>query len=43
VFAEYRDEFRRMAARDAASTVVALAENLPRVVDSSPVVSLDVE
>lgn len=36
--AEFFDEFRRMAARGAASTVLALAENLPRIVDSSSVV-----
>jgi len=41
--AEYYDEFRRMAARGAASTVLALAENLPKIVDSSSVVSRDVE
>lgn len=35
--AEFFDEFRRMAARGAASTVLALAENLPRIVDSSSV------
>jgi hypothetical protein len=40
--AEYADEFRRMAARGAASTVLALAENLPKIVDSSSV-SQDVE
>jgi hypothetical protein len=39
---EYSDEFRRMAARGAASTVLALAENLPKIVDSSSV-SQDVE
>ncbi|HMN14722.1 MAG TPA: hypothetical protein PKD55_20580 [Bellilinea sp.] len=40
--AEFVDEFRRMAARGAASTVLALAENLPKIVDSSAV-SRDVE
>jgi hypothetical protein len=40
--AEYSDDFRRMAARGAASTVLALAENLPKIVDSSSV-SQDVE
>lgn len=39
---EFQDEFRRMAARGAASTVLALAENLPRIVDTSTV-SADVE
>lgn len=39
---EFSDEFRRMAARGAASTVLALAENLPKIVDSSSV-SQDVE
>jgi hypothetical protein len=33
--AEFQDEFRRMAARGAASTVLALAENLPKIVDRS--------
>lgn len=40
--AEFADDFRRMAARGAASTVLALAENLPKIVDSSSV-SQDVE
>jgi hypothetical protein len=35
--AEYLDEFRRMAARGAASTVLALAENLPKIVDASSI------
>lgn len=35
--AEFFDDFRRMAARGAASTVLALAENLPKIVDSSTV------
>lgn len=39
---ESADEFRRVAARGAASTVLALAENLPKIVDSSSV-SQDVE
>lgn len=34
---EYLDDFRKMAAKAAASTVLALAENLPRIVDSGPV------
>lgn len=41
-FAEFMDEFRRMAARGAASTVLALAENLPKIVDTSSVTA-DVE
>jgi hypothetical protein len=32
--AELQDHFRRMAARGAASTVLALAENLPKIVDN---------
>ena len=40
--AEYLDEFRRMAARGAASTVLALAEYLPKIVDTSSV-NADVE
>jgi hypothetical protein len=32
---EYADDFRRMAPRGAASTVIALAENLPQIVDAS--------
>lgn len=39
---EFQDAFRRMAARGAASTVLALAENLPRIVDTSSV-TVDVE
>lgn len=39
---EFLDEFRRMAARGAASTVLALAENLPKIVDNSSV-SAEVE
>ena len=39
---EFSDDFRRMAARGAASTVLALAENLPKIVDSSSA-SQDVE
>ncbi len=34
---DFFDEFRRMAARGAASTVLALAENLPKIVDASAV------
>jgi hypothetical protein len=40
---EFLDEFRRMAARGAASTVLALAENLPRIVDTSSISSEDAE
>lgn len=40
--AEFLDDFRRMAARGAASTVLALAENLPKIVDTSSV-TRDVE
>ncbi|NNH61656.1 hypothetical protein HLI01_33660 [Rhizobium laguerreae] len=40
---EFLDEFRRMAARGAASTVLALAENLPRIVDTSSISSEDSE
>lgn len=42
--AEFIDDFRRMAARGAAATVLALAENLPKIVDKSSVTaSQDVE
>ncbi len=42
--AEFQDDFRRMAARGAASTVLALAENLPKIIDkSSFVAGQDVE
>jgi hypothetical protein len=42
--AEFHDDFRRMAARGAASTVLALAENLPKIIDRSVVVDAqDVE
>ena len=42
--AEFQDEFRRMAARGAASTVLALAENLPKIIDkSSRTANQDVE
>lgn len=42
--AEFIDDFRRFAARGAASTVLALAENLPRIVDKASVTaSQDVE
>jgi hypothetical protein len=42
--AEFQDHFRRMAARGAASTVSALAENLPKNVDESAVLTTqDVE
>jgi hypothetical protein len=40
--AEFADDFRRVAARGAASTVLALAENLPKIVDASSV-QADVE
>lgn len=33
---EYLDDFRKMAAKAAASTVLALAENLPKIVSSGP-------
>ncbi len=35
--AEFTDEFRRMAARGAASTVLSLAEFLPKIVDQSTI------
>ena len=38
---EYLDDFRRMAARGAASTVLALAENLPKIVDASSIQNTD--
>ena len=42
--AEYQDDFRRMAARGAAATVLALAENLPKIVDKTSVIGTqDVE
>jgi hypothetical protein len=42
--AEFQDDFRRMAARGASSTVLALAENLPKIVDKSSVATVqDVE
>lgn len=34
---DFVDDFRRMAARGAASTVLALAENLPKIVDASSI------
>jgi hypothetical protein len=40
---EYADEFRRTAARAAASTVLALAENLPKIVDASSIQNQEVE
>lgn len=40
---EYADEFRRTAARAAASTVLALAENLPKIVDASSAQGQEVE
>jgi hypothetical protein len=39
--AEFYDDFRRMAARGAASTVLALAENLPKIVDASSIQAHD--
>lgn len=39
--AEFYDDFRRMAARGAASTVLALAENLPKIVDASSIQAAD--
>jgi hypothetical protein len=42
--AEFQDIFRRMAARGAAATVLALAENLPKIIDKSSIGSTqDVE
>jgi hypothetical protein len=41
--ADCADDFRRIAARGAASTVLALAENLPKIVDASSVQTQDVE
>jgi hypothetical protein len=41
--AEAADDFRRMAARGAASTVLALAENLPKILDSSGIGNSDAE
>jgi hypothetical protein len=42
--AEFQDDFRRITARGAASTVLALAENLPKIVDRSSVTAAqDVE
>jgi hypothetical protein len=35
--AEFQDDFRRMAARGSVSTVLALAENLPKIMDKSSV------
>lgn len=35
--AEFLDDFRKMAAKGAASTVLALAENLPKIVNSAAV------
>ena len=42
-FSEFADEFRRMAARGAASTVLALAENLPKIVDASSLTAEDAD
>ena len=42
--AEYADEFRQTAGRGAASTVLALAENLPKIIDAGSVIAnADVE
>jgi hypothetical protein len=41
--AEFADDFRRMAARGAASTVLALAENLPKIVDASSIQDQELE
>ena len=42
--AEFVDDFRRMSARGAASTVLALAENLPKIIDKPSVAAAqDVE
>ena len=35
--AEYADDFRRMAARGVASTVLSLAQNLPKILDASSI------
>ncbi|RAK59467.1 hypothetical protein DJ021_06435 [Phenylobacterium hankyongense] len=40
---EFLDDFRRMAARGAASTVLAVAENLPKIVDASSIQEVDAE
>jgi hypothetical protein len=40
---EFSDEFRRVAARGAAATVLALAENLPKIVDASSVQGQEIE
>jgi hypothetical protein len=41
---EFLDDFRRMAARGAAATVLALAVNLPKIVDKSSIAAAqDVE
>jgi hypothetical protein len=37
--AELQDDFRQMAARGAAATVLALAENLPKIVDKTSVLA----
>lgn len=42
--AEFQDDFRRISARGAAATVLALAENLPKIIDKSSVTATqDVE
>jgi hypothetical protein len=40
---EFLDDFRRMAARGAASTVLAIAENLPKIIDASAMQETDVD
>ncbi len=40
---DFADDFRRMAARGAASTVLALAENLPKIVDTAALANAEVE
>jgi hypothetical protein len=42
-FGEFADEFRRIAARGAASTVLALAENLPKIVDATSLTAEDAD
>ena len=39
--AEHLDQFRRMAAKGSSSTVLALAENLPKIIDASSLQSED--
>lgn len=35
--AEHLDQFRRMAAKGSSATVLALAENLPKIIDASSI------